>query len=145
MTLSRPEAARFGKYLIGGSAYFWIGYGVFALCYSGFGWAWLAAKIAADIIGWTSNYLVQRFWTFSDRVHLSEMKHASRYVFIESIGFGLDYLIIWGLQAIGISPYIGFFISAGFFTVWSYLWYKYWVFPSGLSVAKNEVSQNIPN
>lgn len=126
---SKHEVARFGKYLVGGSAYFWIGYGVFALCYSGLSWTWLPAKIAADVIGWTSNYLVQRFWAFRDRVHLSEMQHAGRYVFIESIGFVLDYLIIWGLNEIGITPYVGFFLSAGFFTVWSYLWYKYWVFP----------------
>ena len=115
--------------------YVWVAYGVFALCYSGFGWDWLPSKIVADTIGWTSNYLVQRLWAFKDRIHLSEMQHAGRYVFIESIGFVLDYLIIWGLKAIGISPYIGFFLSAGFFTVWSYLWYKYWVFPENKNVA----------
>jgi putative flippase GtrA len=57
------------------------------------------------------------------------MQHVGRYLFIESVGFVLDYLIIWGLQAVGITPYIGFFISAAFFSVWSFLWYKYWVFP----------------
>jgi len=39
------------------------------------------------------------------------------------------YLIIAWLRHFGITPYAGFFISAGFFTVWSYLWYRYWVFP----------------
>jgi putative flippase GtrA len=120
---------RFLKYMAGGAVYFWVGYAVFAICYSGMKWSWFPAKIVADAVGWTLNYLVQRFWAFSDRVHLSEMQHAGRYVFIESIGFVLDYLIIWGLKSIGITPYIGFFISAGFFTVWSYLWYKCWVFP----------------
>ena len=115
--------------MAGGSLYFWVGYAVFAICYSVFGWDWLWAKILADAIGWTLNYLVQRFWAFKDQVHLSEMQHAGRYIFIEAIGFVLDYLIIWGLKSIGISPYIGFFVSAGFFTVWSFLWYKYWVFP----------------
>lgn len=123
------DIKRFAKYMSGGTVYFWVGYGVFAVCYSVFKWDWLPSKIAADAIGWTLNYLVQRFWAFSDRIHLSEMRHAGRYVFIESIGFVLDYLIIWGLQAIGITPYIGFFISAAFFSVWSWLWYKYWVFP----------------
>lgn len=125
----KAEAGRFAKYLAGGSLYFWIGYAVFAVCYSGLQWGWLPAKVLADAIGWAANYLVQRFWAFRDRVHLREMQHAGRYVFIESVGFVLDYLIIWGLKAVGITPYIGFFISAGFFTVWSYLWYKYWVFP----------------
>jgi len=127
--LSRKNVMQFLKYMVGGSLYFWVGYGVFALCYSLFGWNWFWAKVAADAIGWTSNYIVQRYWAFSDQHHLSEMQHAGRYIFIESIGFVLDYLIIGGLNAIGITPYIGFFISAGFFSIWSFLWYKYWVFP----------------
>jgi putative flippase GtrA len=127
--IENKEFKRFLKYWLGGGVYFWLAYAVFAICYSGLHWGWFPAKIVADAIGWTSNYIVQRFWAFSDRAHLSEMQHAGRYIFIESIGFVMDYLIIWGLKSIGITPYIGFFISAGFFTIWSYFWYKYWVFP----------------
>lgn len=127
--LTRSDSTRFMKYLVGGSIYFWVGYGVFALCYSGFGWKWFPAKVLSDVIGWSLNYLVQRFWAFSDHIHLSEMQHAGRYVFIESIGFVLDYALIGGLYAVGVSPYIGFVISGIFFTFWSFLWYKYWVFP----------------
>ena len=125
----RKTAVQFGKYLTGGSVYFWSGYAIFATAYSVFKWDWLPAKILADVIGWSLNYLIQRLWAFSDQIHLSEMQHAGRYIFIESIGFVMDYLIIWGLKSVGITPYIGFFISAAFFTVWSYFWYKYWVFP----------------
>lgn len=126
---TKKEINRFFKYWIGGGLYFWLGYAIFAICYSGLHWGWFPAKILADVIGWSSNYLVQRLWAFKDRVHLSEMQHAGRYILIESIGFVLDYLIIFGLKSIGITPYIGFFISAGFFTIWSYLWYNYWIFP----------------
>ena len=123
------EVNRFLKYWLGGGLYFWLGYGVFAFCYSTLHWGWFPSKILADFIGWTSNYFVQRFWAFSDRINLSEMRHASRYITIEAVGFVMDYAIIWGLYRIGITPYIGFFISSGFFTIWSWLWYKYWVFP----------------
>jgi len=122
-------SGQFVKYMVGGSLYFWVGYGIFACCYSLLHWSWLPSKVLADVIGWTLNYVVQRLWAFKDQVHLSEIQHARRYIFIESIGFVIDYLMIWGLKAIGISPYIGFFISAVFFTVWSFFWYKYWVFP----------------
>lgn len=115
--------------MIGGGLYFWSGYGIFALGYSLFHWGWLPAKILADAIGWSLNYAVQRLWAFSDRIHLREMQHAGRFITIEAIGFVMDYLIILGLKSIGITPYIGFFISAAFFTVWSYYWYKFWVFP----------------
>jgi len=127
--IRRAEIKRFMKYMVGGGLYFWVGYAVFAFCYSVLHWNWFWAKVAGDIVGWTLNYFVQRFWAFSDRASLGEMKHAGRYVFIETIGFVLDYLIIAGLYHIGISPYIGFFLSSAFFTVWSYSWYKYWVFP----------------
>jgi putative flippase GtrA len=129
LSVSSNELNRFLKYLAGGSVYFWVGYAFFALGYGLFRWNWFVAKILGDIIGWSSNYFIQRFWAFSDRAHLGEMQHASRYITIESIGFVLDYLIIWGLKSIGITPYIGFFISGIFFTFWSYYWYKYWVFP----------------
>lgn len=128
--IERKTAVQFGKYWVGGNVYFISGYLVFALCYSVFHWYWLWAKIAADILGWSLNYFAQRYWAFnSDRLRLSEMQHVGRYLFIESIGFVLDYLIIGGLNYVGITPYIGFFISAGFFSIWSFLWYKYWVFP----------------
>ena len=136
MKLSKTEVRRFLKYMAGGGLYFWVGYGVFAVCYSLFHWDWLPSKILADIIGWSLNYLVQRYWAFSEHAHLSEMKHASRYVIIETIGLGLDYLIIAGLKAVGISPYVGFFISSGFFSVWSYFWYKHWVFPARKTTAE---------
>jgi hypothetical protein len=40
----------------------------------------------------------------------------------------IDYLIILGLKKIGISPYIGQFVSAGFFWGWNFFWYRFWVF-----------------
>lgn len=127
--MKKQTVKQFGKFWTGGFIEFWFGYAVFAICYSGFKWGWLPAKVAADLTGWIFNYLVQRFWAFKGQIHLSEMEHAGRYIFIETIGFFLDYGIIGGLNALGITPYIGFFLSAGFFTIWSWLWYKHWVFP----------------
>ena len=126
----KNNLAQFIKYMAGGSLYFWSGYIIFAICYSVFEWNWFWAKVLADIIGWTLNYIVQRFWAFSDQHNLSDMQHAGRYVLIQSIGFVIDYVIIGVLNSFGITPYIGFFISSGFFTIWSWLWYKYWVFPT---------------
>jgi putative flippase GtrA len=125
----KDNAVQFLKYLTGGSVYFWSGYAVFAVCYSVFGWHWFWAKVAADTIGWSLNYLIQRYWAFAGQHHLREIEHLGRYVFISVVGLLLDYLIIGALNAIGVTPYIGFFIAAAFFTAWNFLWYKYWVFP----------------
>jgi putative flippase GtrA len=127
--LTKHNVVQFLEYMVGGTLYFWSGYLVFALCYSGFHWNWLWAKLAADVIGWTLNYLVQRYWVFNNKgLAKREAATAGKYSLITIFNLGLDYLIIWGLQQIGISPYTGFFISAGFFTIWNYLWYRFWVF-----------------
>ena len=136
-SLSIGSIGQFFKYMAGGNLYFWSGYAVFALGYSVLHWSWWGAKIAADLVGWTLNYGVQRYWAFAGPSRqLSEIKHIGRYLFIESIGFGLDYAIIGVLNHIGVTPYVGFFVSAGFFTVWSYLWYKHWVFPAASNKVK---------
>jgi putative flippase GtrA len=127
---TRKLVIQFAKYWLGGWVEFWTGYAIFAVGYSVLHWWWLWAKLAADIIGWTINYFIQRYWAFANpKLKLNEMQHVERYIFIESVGFVLDYGIIGGLRLLGITPYLGFFISAGFFTVWSYLWYRFWVFP----------------
>jgi putative flippase GtrA len=127
--LTRHDVVQFVEYFIGGSSYFWSGYLVFAICYSALGWDWLPAKIAADIIGWTVNYLIQRYWAFkSPALAKKEGQTLGKYSLVTAANLGLDYLIIWGLKSLGVTPYIGFFISAGFFTVWNYLWYRFFVF-----------------
>lgn len=121
---------QFIKYWIGGGLEFWVGYGIFAVAYSVLHLWWLWGKLAADIIGWSINYFVQRYWAFAENApRLSEIEHVRRYIIIEVIGFVIDYGIIGWLKYIGISPYFGFMLSAVFFTVWSYLWYRFWVFP----------------
>ncbi|HSX16800.1 MAG TPA: GtrA family protein [Patescibacteria group bacterium] len=127
--MARADLIQFIEYMIGGTSYFWTGYGVFAACYSGFGWNWLPAKMLADAIGWTVNYFVQRYWAFNNpRLARHEGATVGKYAILTAVNFVLDYTIIWGLKRAGVSPYIGFFISAGFFTVWNFAWYRFWVF-----------------
>lgn len=125
----RSEVVQFAEYLVGGNVFFVSGYLIFALLYSGVGWPWWAAKILADIVGWTLNYLVQRYWAFSKRsLQKDEGRNRTRYVILSVVDTILDYAIVGGLVWVGVSPYIGMFVAAGFFTVWNFLWYKYWVF-----------------
>ncbi len=137
---NRAVVIQFFEYLLGGSTYFISGYLIFALCYSGFGWSWLPAKLVSDVVGWTLNYLVQRYWVFENpQLKRHEGATMGKYGAIMILNLGLDYLIIWGLNSIGISPYIGFVLSAGFFTVWNYLWYRFWVFYAKQRVSKEVV------
>ncbi|HLB66342.1 MAG TPA: GtrA family protein [Candidatus Saccharimonadales bacterium] len=128
------------EYMISGGAYFWIGYGVFALCWSILGWNLWWAKLAANLIGWSVNFILQRYWVFRNphlKGHMGEV--TGRFIFITLVDFLLDYLIVYGLVQIGITPYIGQFASSGFFTVWNYFWYRFWVFPEKLATKKHKV------
>lgn len=120
------------KYLVGGGAYFWSGYLAFAFLWSGLHWRLWWAKLAANCIGWSINFGLQRFWAFrASETPTQSVYTLARYIFITAVDFVLDYCIVAGLQHVGVTPYIGQFVSAGFMTVWNYYWYKYWVFRTG--------------
>ena len=117
------------QYSITGGAWFWSGYAMFALCYSFFGLDIVSSKIISYVFGLVVNFLLERFWVFEDKDSRKNLdKVTLRYVLLSIINLGIDTFIVWGLSQVGISPYIGQFVSAGFFTVWNYVWYKYYVF-----------------
>lgn len=134
----RHEVTRFAEYIVSGGAYFWTGYLVFFVVDKGLHGSFFWAKSVSTLSGWTVNYLLQRFWVFKNpklASHLIEV--TGRYIAITLADFVLDYFIVLGLKTIGITPYIGQFVSAGFFTVWNYFWYRWWVFPGKYSVPKS--------
>ncbi len=117
------------QYSITGGAWFWSGYAMFALCYSVFGLDIVPAKIISYIFGLSVNFLLERFWVFNDSKARKELDTVTiRYVSLSVINLGIDTAVVWGLSKLGVSPYIGQFVSAGFFTIWNYVWYKLWVF-----------------
>lgn len=120
------------QYAITGGAWFWSGYAMFALCYSLIGLDIVPSKIISYLFGLTVNFVLERLWVFNDRKARKELDTVTvRYVIISAVNLGIDTGIVWGLSQIGISPYVGQFVSAGFFTVWNYIWYKLWVFARG--------------
>jgi putative flippase GtrA len=126
----KNQLQQFIEYMISGGAYFWSGYATFFFIDKGLGLAFFWAKSVSTLVGWTVNFILQRYWVFKNpELAKHQTQVTGRYIFITVVDFVLDFLIVYGLKLIGISPYIGQFISAGFFTVWNYLWYKFFVFP----------------
>ena len=120
---------QFIEYLVGGGVWFWSGYITFAICYSLLHWNWFPAKMLADAVGWGLNFVLQRYWAFADpRLQNVEGAVRLRYVLISAVNFVIDYLIVGLLKAAGVTPYVGLFVAATFFTPWNYLWYRFWVF-----------------
>jgi putative flippase GtrA len=120
---------QFVEYMIGGGVYFWGGLAVFAVCFDLLKFSWWVSKILADIIGWSANFTIQRYWAFyNPKLKGHNRVVIFRYVLINGIDLIIDYLIVWAFVHNGITPYGGFFASAAFTTVWDYLWYRFWVF-----------------
>lgn len=126
---TKKLVVQFLEYWVGGNVFFVSGYVIFSLCYGVFHLRWWQAKVIGDAVGWTLNYIVQRYWAFSRQdLRLHEGKNRLRYIVLSVVNTVIDYLIVGGLVNVGVTPYIGTFVSAGFFTVWNFLWYRYWVF-----------------
>ena len=115
--------------MVSGGAWFWVGYGSFALLDQVFRVPFWPTKISSYIIGASVNFLLQRYWVFGHVRHNHKARQvARRYYSLMFVNFILDQAIVGGLRAIGVTPYIGQFVSSGFFTVWNWLWYSAWVF-----------------
>jgi putative flippase GtrA len=130
-TASAPKKLwiQFLEYMVGGGVYFWGGLAVFALCHNVFKWGWFISKVLADIIGWSANFGIQRYWAFYDpKLKGHDRVVVFRYVLINGIDLFIDYGIVAAFVYSGLGPYPGFFASAAFTTVWDYFWYRFWVF-----------------
>jgi putative flippase GtrA len=138
---NRKVVIQFIEYMISGGVYFWVGYAILNYLYYAAHWSLWWATILSNVVGWSANLMLQRFWVFNNKSLKSHQTQVtSRYIIITLIDFVLNYFILYGLKLVGITPAIGQFISSGFFTVWNYLWYKYWVFPQTFKRKKTVVT-----
>lgn len=126
----QKEARRFAEYMVGGGAQFWSGYGAYALLDIGFHVPFWPARVLSYAFGASVNFVLQRFWVFgAKRVSRRQVEvSAQKFYALMFANFLIDLGIVGGLRELGVTPYIGQFISAGFFTVWNYLLFKLWVF-----------------
>lgn len=128
---------QFAYFHLGGAIFFAAGYLVFALLYGLLHWHWLLAKAIADLTGWSLNYLVQYHLAFRDTAReQGHHKTLKKIVPFSLANILIDYAIVGGLKLVGVSPFLGLWISSLFFTVWKWLWYKHWVFTQSATIKK---------
>jgi putative flippase GtrA len=140
---------QFVEYMISGGAYFWVGYGILLFLngyfHTNLHWSvrlslWWAT-IISNVIGWSVNFVLQRFWVFNNKsLNSHKTDVTGRYIFITLVDFVLNYAILLELNNIGIPPKFGQFISSGFFTIWNWFWYKLWVFPDKMKKHKTLIT-----
>ena len=121
-----PELVRVAEYMVSGGAYFWTGYFIIVFLTPVIGLWW--ANLLGNGVGVTVNFLLQRYWVFSGSKKRKITSVSWRYVVITGFNFVLNYYILRGLLSLGIPVAFGQFGAAGFFTVWNYAWYRWWVF-----------------
>lgn len=126
---SKQNIWQFTLYNFGGVAFFVIGYLVFVGLYGLAHWPWWLAKIIADLVGWAVNYVIQRYLTFRKEVKNSQDRRLlKRFIGVSLLNVPLDYAIVGTLKLVGLTPFVGLWLSALFFTIWKYAWYKLYVF-----------------
>ena len=114
------------EYLVAGGAWFWSGYFIIVFLTPVIGLWW--ANLIGNGVGLTVNFILERYWVFNSTKKRKTTEVSWKYIVLTAFNFLLNYFILKGLQDIGITVAIGQFISSGFFTVWNYLWYRFWVF-----------------
>jgi putative flippase GtrA len=131
---------QFIKLQLAGNILFWGTYIGFFLLYEFAHWSQTAALATASIIAHTAFFIVDKKWVF----HEHEGRRKTRVELFRFIAFmGLNYFInlgiITGLSVyFDITPYVGQFISALFFTFWTFIGLKYWVFRKPRRVRKTK-------
>lgn len=114
------------EYLVAGGAWFWSGYFIIVFLTPVIGLWW--ANLIGNGVGLSVNFILERYWVFEGNKKRKVTEVSVKYIVFTAFNFLLNYLILRGLQEVGIQVAIGQFIAAGFFTVWNYIWYRFWVF-----------------
>ncbi len=130
---TKKEFKRIAEYMVSGGAQFWSGYLAFAIFDLIFRIPFWPNRVLSYGIGVIVNFYLQRFWVFGKQKLSKKQIHTSaeKYYTLMFTNFLLDLAIVGGLYELaGVSPYIGQFVSAGFFTVYNYFLFKFWVFRS---------------
>lgn len=121
---------QFIKLQLAGNILFWGTYIGYFVLHELVHMSQLSALAIASIVAHAAFFVVDKKWVF----HEGEGRRKTNVELTRfAIFMGLNYFINLGiitglLYFFDISPYIGQFISAMFFTVWTFVGLKYWVF-----------------
>lgn len=95
-----------------------------------FKWPQLAALATASIIAHILFFIVNKEWVFDDKTGKRKTSHeVGRFIIFMGVNYFINLGIVTTLhEYFSISPYLGQFIAAIFFTIWNFVGLKYWVF-----------------
>lgn len=123
-------AIEFVKLQVAGNILFWGTYiGFFGLRELA-DWSTITALATASILAHILYFVADKEWVFSDKTGRRKTSdELSRFILFMGLNYFINLgIIAWLDSYFGITPYIGQFISGLFFTVWSFVGLRYWVF-----------------
>lgn len=122
----------FAKYNVAGSVFFWSTYLLFFLFETFLQWPEVQALAVSSIIGNILYFALDKEWVFSsDGSTKKSLGELVRFIIFMAFNYFLNLFLVWALLVyFDLTPYLGQFVTAGFFVFWSYLGLKYWVFPA---------------
>lgn len=120
----------FLKVQVAGNVLFWVTYASYFVFDELASIPYPISFIMATITGNIVFFMLDRQWIYNS--HNGKRKSSQeimRFVIFMVVNFFLNIFIVQALNDyMGISPYIGQFIAAAFFTVWTFLGLHFWVF-----------------
>lgn len=121
---------QFIKLQLAGNILFWGTYIGYFLLHELANWSEIAALATASIIAHAAFFIVDKRWVFHEHEGRRKTRvELMRFIIFMGINYFINLAIIAGLSLyLDISPYIGQFVSALFFTFWTFIGLKYWVF-----------------
>ena len=127
--LSRVDKGLLFKYMASGATTTLSDYLVFTIAFSYLNTGLLAATVSAYIVGLIVSFMLNRFWVFR---HGADRQSAStslwRYATFLAVNLVITYLILWGLEQFGVTPYLGKLVVGAFMFFWIYLGDTFFVF-----------------
>lgn len=120
----------FIKLQLAGNIPFWGTYGINFVLDQGLNVAPFQSLLVATVLAYALFFVVADRWVFSNsRSKRNATTGVWRFVVFMSITALLTFNITWQLhQLLGISVYIGQFISAGLSIAWTFVGLRFWVF-----------------
>lgn len=123
-------AIDFVKLQLAGNVLFWGTYIGYLLLNNVYHWDELPALLLASALAHGLFFVVDKEWVFADKTGRRKTKvEAVRFLAFMGFNYILNITIIELLSIYaGIKPEYGQFISAAFFTAWSFIGLRFWVF-----------------
>ena len=124
---SPQDWAQLVRFCVVGASGFVVNLVVFALLFKGLGAHYLMAAIGAFCVAWTTNFVLNKHWTFR-RHGLSTLQQGARNLAVSLIGLALNLVVLEALVRAGLPEIISQAIAIAAVTPISFLVNRRWSF-----------------